>query len=192
MRALAQRLLDELEESVIRTVLDVGETAPDFTLQTATDDRAVWLAEELAGGPVVVSFYRGQWCPYCNPELKGIDDRYQEILDLGASVYFIGPETRENQEKLAAKTGSTIPLLYDLDGAVMRDYGVEFTLPEYLRPMYARFSFPETNPRTGWRLPMPATFVIAREGTVVARHVNGGYTRRMETGEIIAALKSLA
>ena len=69
---------------------------------------------------------------------------YQDMLDANARVYLIGPETRDNAQKLTEKTGSSIPILYDLDGEVMAAYGLEFSIPEALQPMYARFGFPDT------------------------------------------------
>lgn len=192
IRTLAAQFLTKLEQTTVQKALAVGAKAPDFVLQAADDDRKVWLAEELRHGPVVLSFYRGQWCPYCNLEVNGMQAHYQDMLNASARVYLIGPETRDNAQKLTEKTGSSIPILYDLDGEVMAAYGLEFSIPESLQPMYARFGFPETNPRTGWRLPLPATYVIARDGDVVARYVNADHSRRMEPADIIAALKSLA
>lgn len=191
IRRLTEAMTQELEREVVAKALNVGDKAPDFTLHAADDDRAVWLADQLNKGPVVISFYRGQWCPYCNIELKGVQERYDEIRELGASVYFVGPETRDHARMMAEKTASTIPLLYDVTGEVMRAYRVEFSLPEGLRPMYSRFGLHEANPNTGWNLPIPATFVIAPDGDIVARHVNADYSQRMEPAEIIAAVASL-
>ncbi len=191
IRRLTAALTEDLERTVVANTLAVGEKAPDFTLRAADDDRVVWLAEELNNGPVVLSFYRGQWCPYCNLELKGMQQRYDEILQLGASVYFVGPETRDHASMMAEKTESTIPLLYDVSGEVMRAYRIDFTIPEGLRPMYSRFGFHEANPQTGWSLPIPATFVIAPDGDIVARHVSGDYSQRMEPADIISAVSSL-
>lgn len=195
MPAALQQATEEaatiLERDVVSKALNVGEKAPDFSLRDAADDRFVWLSEELSQGPVVLSFYRGQWCPYCNLELQGMQRHYQEMRDLGASVYFVGPETRDHAQMLLEKSGTEIPLLYDIDGSVMNDYRIAFSVPESLRPMYSRFGLPDANPITGWTLPIPATFVIAQDGEVIARFVNADYSRRMEPAEIIAALKSL-
>ena len=182
-----ERFFQELEEKVIRQAINVGEQAPDFVLQAAEGNRRVHLAEELERGPVVLCFYRGQWCPYCNLQLQGVQRHHQEILDLGAQVYFIGPETREDAMKMIDKTEATIPLLYDLDGGVMAAYRIEFTQPEYLR----RADAEPWNARTGWRLPVPATFIIDRNGTVAARYSNADYKYRMEPAEIVAVLKTL-
>ena len=116
---------------------------------------------------------------------------YAEIQAQGAEVFFIGPETRDNAMKLMEKQNASIPLLYDLDGSVMRSYGLSFELPTYLQPFLAA-SLPEANPETGWRLPIPATYVLNQQGTVHARHVNPDYTYRMEPMDVIEALKEIA
>jgi peroxiredoxin len=90
------------------------------------------------------------------------------------------------------KNNASIPLLYDLDGAVMEAYRLAFTVPDYLQPAYATLGFPDVNPETGWRLPVPATYVINQDGVVHSQYANGDYTRRMEPADIIAALKEIA
>lgn len=189
---LSARAIAELETTVVRQALAVGEVAPDFTLAVAGSGRKAHLGEELERGPAILSFYRGHWCPYCNLELQGVQRRYSEIKALGAQVFFIGPETEEDALKLMEKQHATIPLLFDLDGRVMDAYRISFEIPEYLRPGYARFGLPGSNPGTGWRLPIPATFVLDRSGVVRARYVNADYTHRMEPADIIRALAAMS
>ncbi len=103
-----------------------------------------------------------------------------------------GPKTETDARKLLAKNETDIPVLTDSDGAVMDDYGISFDLPEMLRPMYeARLGFPGRNPATGWRLPVPATFVIDRAGVIRERHWLADYRYRMEPRDILAALEAL-
>lgn len=90
------------------------------------------------------------------------------------------------------KQNATIPILYDKDGAVIRSYGLAFDLPEYLRPAYQTLGFPDLNPDTGWLLPIPATYVVAPDGTIADRYVNADYTHRMEPADILAALRRIA
>ncbi len=106
-------------------------------------------------------------------------------------MYFIGPEVRDSALQMMEKAQATVPLLYDRDGAVMEAYRVEFEVPEYLREGYARFGFPEMNPETGWRLPIPATFVLDREGVVRARYVNADYRYRMEPADVVRAVREV-
>ena len=111
---------------------------------------------------------------------------------MGAEVFLIGPETRDDASKAIEKSAASIPLLFDLDGAVMDAYRISFEIPEYLRAGYARLGFPDANPATGWRLPIPATFVLDRDGVVRARFVDADYRRRMEPGDVVEAVRRLA
>lgn len=175
----------QLEREVVALALDVGELAPDFALRTAVDNREVRLSTELQAGPVVLCFYRGQWCPYCNLELQAIQRRKAAFDALGAQVFFIGPETRDNSMKMVEKSEAVIPVLYDLDGAVMDAFRISFVQPEALR----RADAEAWNPRTGWKLPIPATYVIGRDGKVIARFITADYRYRAEPEAILEALR---
>lgn len=89
------------------------------------------------------------------------------------------------------RRSATIPILYDKDGAVIRSYGLAFELPDYLRPAYQAVGFPDLNPETGWLLPIPATYIVAPDGTVADRYVNADYTHRMEPAAILEVLRRL-
>jgi len=126
-------------------------------------------------------------------ELQVLQQAAPAIQDLGARVFFIGPETRDNATKLMEKQKATIPLLYDLDGSVMEAYKIAFTIPEYLQAGYKMFGgFPDGNPETGWRIPVPATFVVDQQGVIRGRHLNADYTYRMEPAEILSVLREIA
>lgn len=116
---------------------------------------------------------------------------HAEIQAQGAEVFFIGPETRENAIKMMEKQNTSIPLLYDHDGAVMRSYGLSFELPVYMQPFLQAMGLPEANPETGWQLPIPATYVLDQQGVVRARHLNADYTYRMEPADVLKALKEI-
>ena len=117
----------------------------------------------------------------------------EAIEQLGGRAFFIGPETEEESLKLMEKTKATIPLLYDRDGSLMEAYKLAFTLPEYLQPVYADFGIDlaATNPEAGWRLPVPATFVVDQERKIRARYLNADYRYRMEPADILKALEAI-
>ena len=117
----------------------------------------------------------------------------EAIERLGGRAFFIGPETEEESLKLMEKTQATIPLLYDSDGAVMEAYKLGFTVPPYLQPVYTEFGIdlPKANAQTGWRLPIPATFVVDRVQKVRARYLNADYRYRMEPTAILRALEEI-
>lgn len=116
---------------------------------------------------------------------------YDEIQSLGAEVFFIGPETREDALKLMEKQSATIPLLYDVDGSVIRSFGLAFDIPDYLQPAMRAVGLPDANPDTGWMLPIPATYVVDTGGNIRARYMNTNYTYRMEPAAILDVLRDI-
>ncbi len=117
---------------------------------------------------------------------------HSEIQALGAEAFFIGPETRDDAMKLMDKQNASIPLLYDLDGSVMSSYGLSYEVPAYLQPFLRAMGPPEANPETGWQLPIPATYVLDKEGVVRKRHLDADHTYRMEPADVLAVLKEIA
>jgi peroxiredoxin len=185
------RMFAELAESAVPNVRNMGDQAPDFELRSAADDRPIRLSWMLDAGPVLLSFYCGFWCPYSNVELSGLVEAYPQIRKVGGVPLYVGPETRANAAKMRAKWNSPFPVLYDADGRVMDAFGVSFEMPAYLRDDYRQLGFPDINPGTGWRLPIPATFLIDQLGVIRARHMDADFTRRAEPGDIVAAIKRL-
>ena len=186
---LHERLIAELTESVVPGAPDLGDPAPDVELRSAGDDRPIRLSWMLDVGPVIISFYRGHWCPYSNVQLSELARRYPEFRKLGGMPLYVGPETRRNSAKMRAKWNSPIPVLCDADGRAMDAFRIAYEMPEYLRDDYRELGFPDWNPGTGWRLPIPATFLIDQLGVIRARHVDPDFTRRAEPVDILAALK---
>lgn len=180
--------LAEIERAVAGRALKAGDRAPDFSLRSSPGGEEYRLSALLARGPVVLSFYRGQWCPYCNVELRIFQEAAETIRDLGAEVLFIGPETPENAARMVEKSGSAIPVLCDTDGKVMEVYGLVFEVPEIIRPMYQRFGFPDLNPATGWKLPLPATYIVAPDGIIAAGFAQADYSQRMDPADVMAVL----
>jgi len=193
-QAAAAEMIAALARDVVPGILSVGDIAPDFTLREAGTGEFVNLDEVVAHGPVVLSFYRGQWCPYCNIEARALESIRPEIRELGGEIYLLGPESEENALTLREQTGATIPLLPDTNASVAEAYRLVFELPMYFQEQYAGSgrNLPEQNPGAGWRLPIPATFVIGRGRRIVARHVDADYTRRMEPAAILAAARQAA
>lgn len=191
MRQAVQGLIQNLKRSQVAKAIQAGQEVPDFELNDAATGKPVRLSQIVAKGPAVLSFYRGQWFPYCNIEVRGLEQIHGELQELGASIFLVGPETEENAQKLAQETGSTIPILTDADGAVMETFGLAFELPEAMRPAYQQMGndLPTFNPATGWKLPIPATYVIDRERRAHQVYVNANYTQRMEPADILHAVK---
>ena len=187
------RASKEIEHSGLASGVQVGDKAPGFSLPNAVG-QWVSLAERLAAGPVVVSFNRGSWCPYCNLELRALQRVLPEVHELGATLVAVTPEVPDGSLTLAEKHALSFDLLTDAGSRVARDWRLRYELPIDLRQLYLnafQVNLRATNVEGGWRLPVPATFVLDSDGVVRARHVSVDYTTRMEPSEILAALAAL-
>ena len=172
--------------------LAVGAAAPDFSLPDAKGDRVV-LSKLLTEGPVVLSFYRGGWCPYCNIQLKTLQDRLGDIAEAGGRLVAVSPQTPDNSLSTAEKHSLAFPVLSDVGNAVARSYGIVFTLADELRPVYAGWGLDlaAANGDRSFELPLPATYLIRPDGTVAWRFVDADYTKRAEPDDVVDALRAL-
>ena len=148
----------------------------------------------LAAGPVVLSFYRGGWCPYCNLELRALQQALPEITRLGATLVAVSPQTPDESLSTAEKNALAFPVLSDAGSATAKSFGIAYDLAEELRPIYTRFghALPDKNGDEGWVLPIPATYVIDTDGTIALAYVDVDYRNRLEPAEILTALQSLS
>lgn len=169
-----------------------GDKAPEFTLRDP-DGHAVSLAELLTKGPLVVSFYRGVWCPYCNLELQALQAASPEIEERGARVVAISPQTAPNGRKSQRDNKLTFPILSDEKSRVAAAFGLRFSLPDYLVELYKGFKndLPTFNDDPAWVLPMPARYVIGTDGIIAYSEVNPDYTQRPDPSELLPVLDKL-
>jgi peroxiredoxin len=177
---------------ITQRAIKAGNRAPDFRLPDARGGR-VRLRDLLTRGPVVVSFYRGGWCPYCNLELRALQNALPAIKLVGAELVAISPQRPDESLSTAEKNALAFPALSDVGSVTATAYGIAFDLAEELRPIYTRFghALPDKNGDDSWVLPVPATYVIDTNGTVVLAFVDVDYRNRLEPTEIIAALGCL-
>ncbi len=190
IRATMAKAVDDLRASgIAERSLGEGEQIPAFALPNAHGE-TVRSADLLAHGPAVLSFYRGGWCPYCNLELKALQEALPEISGLGASLVAISPELPDKAMTTTEKHGLGFEVLSDRGNQVARAFGLVFTLAEELRPVYEAFGIdvPAYNGDETFELPIPATFVVDRDGTVRRAFVDPDYTRRLDPADVIAAL----
>lgn len=189
--AIMQRATDELTEAFqTHQFLQVGNLAPDFALTNAVGE-TVRLRDRLAQGAVILTFYRGGWCPYCNLELRAYQQVLPQIRELGASLIAISPQTPDVSLTTAEKNSLEFDVLSDIGSKAAQAYGIAFELPIYLQQLYHELGhpLPDNNGTEDWQLPIPATFVIAPTGRIVLAHVDVDYRNRLEPAEAIAALK---
>ena len=190
MTAAAEALANS---GILAQSLNVGDKIPDVTLPDATN-QWVSLPTLLKTGPLVISFYRGGWCPYCNLELRALQQALPEIQAQGATLVAISPETPDNSLSTTEKHDLAFPVLSDEKNRVANAFGLVFTVPEALRPIYDSFGIdiPAYNGDDSFELPLPATYVVATDGTIVHAFVNTNYQQRQDPEGIVAALKQLA
>lgn len=169
-----------------------GDVAPEFTLLDPEGDR-VASRELLASGPLVVSFYRGVWCPYCNLELQALQEALPEITARGAKLVAVSPQTAANSRKSQRDNKLEFPILSDVRSEVANAFGIRFSLPDYLVELYKGFgnNLPVVNDDPSWVLPMPARYVIGRDGVIAYSEVNPDYTHRPDPTELLPVLDRL-
>jgi peroxiredoxin len=186
------RATDELIASGAATqALKAGNAAPSFVLNDP-DSRPVSSAGLLAQGPLVISFYRGLWCPYCNMELQALQEALPAIRDTGANLVAISPQSAVNSRKSRRTNGLDFTILSDPGNETAAAFGLRFALPDYLIKLYESLKndLPAFNGDTSWTLPMPGRFVISRDGMIRYAEVNPDYTHRPEPADVLAALRS--
>lgn len=189
MKLATQNLADS---GIVDKAPKVADTLPAFALPNQNGDE-VTLAALLAKGPVVVTFYRGGWCPYCNLELKAYQDQLANIKAQNATLVAITPELPDASLSTAEKNALEFEVLSDVNSEYAKSLGLVFSLPEELRPIYLSFGIDveKHNGEGQFDLPLAATFVIAQDGTVASAFVDADYTARQEPAEIVEALKAL-
>jgi peroxiredoxin len=169
----------------------VGEEMPPFLLP-AQSGRLVHLDQLLAEGAVVISFNRGHWCPFCKIELRTIASYHAEIAAHGGRVVSILPDRQQFLGKLDADTGGKLLILTDIDNGYALSLGLVIWLGDRLKELMKGrgLHLDQIQGNDGWFLPVPATFVVASDGTVVARKVDPDFRLRMEVDEILEALRA--
>lgn len=172
--------------------LKAGDRAPAFQLPDANGNR-VSSAELLASGPLVVTFYRGVWCPYCNMDLQAIEEAAEEIRSRGAALVAISQQTPTNNAKAQRDHRLSFPVLADRGGEVAAAFGLRWSLPDDLKKvmMSFRVDLALFNGESSWTLPMPARYVIAADGVIAYAEVNADYTRRPDPSEVLPTLDRL-
>ena len=173
--------------------LQAGDRAPAFTLRDP-DSKPVASADLLAQGPLVLSFYRGVWCPYCNLELQALQEALPRFQALGASLVAISPQTAANSRKSQRQNKLDFPILSDARNDVAAAFGLRFTLPDYLVALYQALKndLPAFNDDPAWTLPMPARYVIGQDGVIAYAEVNPDYTLRPEPDSMLPVLQRLS
>jgi len=190
-KAMMQHHIDQLRTGAIaRTMLKAGDRTPAIVLENAKGE-IVDVAAILKSGPVIVSFYRGGWCPYCNLELRAFQEALPEIRAMGASLVAISPERPDETLSTAEKNALTFQVLSDVGQKVGRAFGLVYEFTEELKSVYREFGLdvPARNGATDeWALPVSATYVIEPNGSIVYSYTDVDYRDRADPRDILEFL----
>jgi peroxiredoxin len=180
------------QAGIVDRALGTGAKFPDQVLVNARGGNTR-IYDMLARGPLIVTFYRGGWCPYCNLELRAYQAVLDEIRALGADLVAISPEAPDYSLSTTEKNGLQFEVLSDLNGALEDALGIRFDLSPAIAARFKRVGhdLPERNGDGRWSLPVPATYVVERGGTITLASVDPDYRKRLEPGAAIAALRAL-
>lgn len=190
-RAVNERATEELRNSgLTERVLKAGDHAPAFTLSDQ-GGKPVSSAELLAKGPLVIAFLRGRWCPFCCGEAEALNRMLPEFEKAGASLVAISPQALNQAYFMHDQHKLRFPLLVDSENKIARQFGIAYRVPDYQQQLFSSvfINLPHINGDSSWELPLPATFVVGRDGKIRYAYVNVDYTERAEPGEVLQALR---
>lgn len=185
------RLVDRLKAgNAGDTAPRPGEPMPPFVLP---DDKAelVSLDQILEKGPVAISFHRGYWCPYCRINANALEEAQREVAAHGGQIVAVTPDTQKYSSGLKQEAGATFPILTDVDNGYATSLDLAIWVGEEMRQLMVASGFDPgvSQGSENWMLPIPATFVVARDGVIKARFIDPDYRKRMEIDDLVQALK---
>ncbi|MDH5371219.1 MAG: AhpC/TSA family protein [Gammaproteobacteria bacterium] len=169
-----------------------GQVAPDVLFRDKNLN-PVYLKNLLKEHHIVLSFFRGTWCPYCNMELNYLNQINDDINNKDARLIAVSPELYKHMEEKITKSNLDFPVFTDLGNIAANEFGLVFELPPKYRELYTKLSFHLNvlNGEDKWTLPLPATFIISKDGVITASYINADYTTRMEPADILSELDKL-
>ncbi len=184
---MVQGVLDIRASGIEDRALKTGEIAPDFSLPDATGT-VVHSTDLRRDGPLIVVFYRGAWCPYCNLQLHAYQQMLPQLRAVGASLAAISPQLPDGSLNAVQKGKLEFPVLSDAGAGVARAFGVAYPVPPAVQALMQKGGndLAVRNGSAEWILPIPATFVVAPDGRILLAHVDSDYTLRMEPDQVLA------
>jgi peroxiredoxin len=190
------RLVDKDNASLLPLAdraLQAGAAFPSLVLPNQTGGLTD-IASLMRDGPLVVTFYRGGWCPYCNLELRAYQAALPEISAYGARLIAVSPETPDNTLNTAEKNALAFDVLSDSRGRLADALGIRFALSPEIKALYQKFGhdLPQRNGDDVWSLPMPATYVVAKGGRIALASVDPDYRKRLDPRVALDALAALS
>jgi len=193
IKGINDRLVERLiAAETAEHALKAGDKCPEFSLPTA-EGGFERIADVLARGPAVVSFYRGQWCPFCSAELEALHVAEPDIRATGAKLVAITPEAGGLAAKVKRERNFGFDILCDLDNGVALQFGLVFRVPDEAVQFFTdvRHDLSLIYDNDSWFLPIPATYVVAKDGTIAHSYVNPDFRYRLDPSEIVQVLSKL-
>lgn len=189
--AVIDRAITELKNSAIAaSALKEGDRAPAFELPDG--DGRIWRSQDLLShGRMVIVFYRGRWCAYCNAQLRALQDVHKQIAAAGASLVAISPQTQKHSYMTRDMHKLRFPVLSDAGNQVARRFGLTYRVSPELQEMYDSIytRLPGYNGDQSWELPLPATYIVMSDGIISYARVDADWRQRPEPEEILNSLK---
>jgi peroxiredoxin len=193
-QAIMERHIAELRNGIAKAALKVGDRAPAIVLGNAKGE-TIDVGAFLKKGPVIVTFYRGGWCPYCNLELRAFQQVLPDIKAVGASLVAISPEKPDDTLSTAEKNALTFEVLSDVGQKIGRAFGLVYEFSDELKSAYKEFGLdiPAKNGAAEeWALPISATYIIDRGGRIIYAYTDADYRDRADPSDILELLKETA
>ena len=190
--AVRRSIREFAKTGLVAKAVKAGEMAPLFRVRCGAG-RFIKLSDLAERGPVVVSFFWGDWCPFCVLELKALAQVHPEIERLGATLVALSPHAHNQSPSLGGDAEPPFPVLQDPGCRIAASYRIAFAVPRQFRAAYLALGYPNSakTGSKGWMLPIPATYVLDGTGLVTLSYLDADYTTRLEPTEIIAALSHL-
>jgi peroxiredoxin len=190
-QAIHARAVAQLKEKhFAANILPVGAKAPTFDLRDH-DGRIVRSSDLVAKGKLVLCFIRGRWCPFCVGQMEAMNLVLPQIEQAGATLVAVSPQTVKQAFFMHDQHKLRFPLLSDADNQVARTFGLSYRVPDAQEAVYRKafVNLPFTNGDDSWELPIPATYIVDREGTIRYASANEDYTERPEPDDLVRALR---
>ncbi|MXS70157.1 redoxin domain-containing protein [Flavobacteriaceae bacterium W22] len=189
LEAFGKSIEDLQTKNIEEKSLKLGTTMPEFSLPNARNE-IVHSKEILKNGKMIVAFYRGSWCPYCNLELKALQDNLSKINDKKASLVAISPQSPDNSLTIIEKHKLTFEVLTDKDNTFAKQLGIVFELQDFVLPYYNTLGIDIThfNKNNDNTLPIPAVFVVNQDGKIMYKFADANYMNRIDIDELLNTL----
>ena len=194
IRSIHERAIAEVSDSgIVGRALQSGDKAPNFELSDQ-NGTLVRSSDLLRKGKLVACFFRGRWCPFCVGQLEAMNAIYPQVQRLGTSLVAISPQIVHQSYLMADQHRLRFPLLSDPENKFARQFDLVYRVPEYQQEIYQRafVNLPFANGDSSWELPIPATYVIDPNSTILYANANPDYTQRPEPGELLRILSASA